>query len=147
MGSVVSLLFGKTSLEKYIQTIEIDSDRIIAIKVCNSNISILVVQIYLPSSNHSLAEYKDEVDTLYDLCSLHADTSDIVILGDFNGNFYRNVTSGLTSRNQYLENFRHDLGLTVTTSLPCCTGPPYTFVPYNHSQPSRIDHILVNEQK
>jgi len=62
MGDV-SIIW-KKSLEKYIQTIEIDSDRIIAIKVCNSNISILVVQIYLPSSNHSLAECKDEVDLM-----------------------------------------------------------------------------------
>jgi len=79
--------------------------------------SILVVHFYLPSSNHNLAEYKDEVDTLYDVCSLYADTSDIVILGDFNGNFYRNVTFGLTSNNQYLKNFRQDL--IVTTSFSC----------------------------
>jgi len=50
----------------------------IAIKVCNSNITILVVHIYLPLSNHSLAEYKDEVDTLYDLLRLEY-RKDIII--------------------------------------------------------------------
>ena len=40
--------------------------------------------------------------------TIFAKASDIVILGDLNDNSYRNVTSGLTFHNQYLENFRSD---------------------------------------
>ena len=60
-----------------------------------------MVHVYRPSNNHSLAKYKNKVDSLYGCCSLHADSSDIVIRGDFSSNFYRNVTFGRTSRNPY----------------------------------------------
>ena len=63
-----------------------DSDRIVGIKCASANCRpSFILAAYLPSSNHALEEFKECLDSLWDLYdSLSADGF-VILLGDFNG--------------------------------------------------------------
>jgi exonuclease III len=102
------------------------NDRIIAIKVQAKLISILMIQVYMPTLNHK----NDEVEELYVLIEeiLEEDGKDdtnTIIMGDWNGvvgdESYRNTDGphGLGRKNhrgQMLINFCERNGLIVTNT-------------------------------
>ncbi|KAH3750849.1 hypothetical protein DPMN_185384 [Dreissena polymorpha] len=68
-------------------------------------------------------------------------------MGDFNARFPRSdVTTHLRSRDMYYTEIAKSLHLYVATDTVSCTGPPFTFYPYNAVNPSRIDHVLLDER-
>ncbi|KAH3860016.1 hypothetical protein DPMN_022908 [Dreissena polymorpha] len=68
-------------------------------------------------------------------------------MGDFNARFPRSdVTTHLRSRGMYVTELAKSLHLYVATDTVSCTGPPFTFYPYNDVNPSRIDHVLLDER-
>ena len=54
----VALLWHK-SIDQYIQTLHIDSHRLIIIKLCLPRLNIVVIQVYMPPVNHSIQPFKD----------------------------------------------------------------------------------------
>jgi len=66
----VSIL-GHKSLDSIVQTVDINCDRIVAVKLCLQYSSILLVQVYLPASGHSIDIFKDTVDRLSDCVAAH----------------------------------------------------------------------------
>ena len=82
----VALLWYK-SLDKDVETIEIDSDRLVAIRLCLSSVSLVIIQVYLPSANHTVDAFKDVVDTLSDFCATHKAYSNIIVIDGFNASF------------------------------------------------------------
>lgn len=88
----VAFLWHK-SLHNMIEILDIGSDRLTAMKVSLSDQTLVILQVYLPCSNHKIDLFKDEVDKLNDICDSYGPQSKLVIMGDFNGTFLRNSTS------------------------------------------------------
>ena len=60
----VSLLWHK-SLDRRLELLDIDSDRLIAAKLFLHDISVVIVQVYLPTSSHGIDMFKTEVNKLH----------------------------------------------------------------------------------
>ncbi|KAH3727142.1 hypothetical protein DPMN_053068 [Dreissena polymorpha] len=68
-------------------------------------------------------------------------------MGDFNARFPRSdVTTHPRSRDMYVTELAKSLHSYVATDTVSCTGPPFTFYPYNDANPSRIDHVQQDER-
>ncbi|KAH3817224.1 hypothetical protein DPMN_118756 [Dreissena polymorpha] len=68
-------------------------------------------------------------------------------MGDVNARFLRSdVTTHLRSRDMYVTELAKSLHLYVATDTVSCCGPPFTFYPYNDANPSRIDHVQLDER-
>ena len=115
------------SLDSCIEKIQTGSERIAAIRMCLQHYSIIVIQVYLPSANLNSETFKCVVDQLYDLCAIYSTNNNIVIMGD------------------YVSSLCSIFNLTVVTDTDLCTSPQYTFYPYTGANPTRIDHILLDE--
>ena len=134
----VALLWHK-SIDQYVQTLHMDSDRLIAIKLCLPCLSIVVIQVYMPSANHSIQTFKDVIDKLSDTIAIYKEESISLVMGDFNVQYCsRNAYSDMRSRQNYTKNTH---GLTVITDAETCNDPAFTFIPYTDASPTRIDHI------
>ena len=67
-------------------------------------------------------------------------------MGDFNDRFTRKgVNPEVRTRDTYLTNMTRGFNMIAVTETPMCTGASHTFFPYTGGQPSRIDHILLDE--
>ncbi|KAH3849668.1 hypothetical protein DPMN_092071 [Dreissena polymorpha] len=134
-------------LDNLVGIVDTYSDRIAAIRICCGSISILILQVYLPAANRDIGSFKSAVDQLWDICTVHTESNYILIMGDFNARFPRpDVTTHLRSRDMYVTELAKSLHLYVATDTVSCTGPPFTFYPYNDANPSRIDHVLLDER-
>ena len=142
----VALLWHK-SVDSFVETIHIESDRIAALKLCLPNQTLVIVQVYLPCSNHSIETFKNEVDILSDLCNVYSNISNIVIMGDFNAKFvkFNRNNKYMRTRDVYVSVFANNMNLTAVTTSEICGGSKVSFVPYGNGSPSLIDHILVDE--
>ena len=128
-----SILWHK-SLDNFVETIEVDSDRLVAIKLVLSDVSLVILQVYLPSANHTIEAFKETVDTMIDFCTTYSQSCNILIMGDFNARF----DNSTRTRDIYVSNFALQYGLTPITVSNMCTGPDYTFIPYNVSNPTKL---------
>ena len=79
----VALLWHK-SIDQYVQTLHIDSDRLVAMKLCLPRLSIVVIQVYMPSANNSIQTFKDVIDKRSDTIAIYKEESNIIGMGDFN---------------------------------------------------------------
>jgi len=74
-------------------------------KLCLSRLIIVVIQVYMPSANHSIQTFKDVIDKLSDTIDICKEESNIIVMGDFNVQFCsRNAFSGMRSRQNYAKN-------------------------------------------
>ena len=134
------------ALDNYVEIIPTTSDRIAAIRMCMQGISIVIIQVYLPSTNHHFDTFKAEVDNLSDLCALYSSENQLIVMGDLNARCTSNdITASLRNRDTYLHKMAREFNLTAVTETDHCTGAQYTFYPYTAGRPSRIDHILIDE--
>ena len=141
----VALLWHK-SINQYVRIIDVNCDRLAVIKLCLPDISLLVVQVYLPSVNHSIDYFKQIVDELADICSVHAYDSNLVLMGDYNARFTsQSMAISQRTRDTYICNFAKERCLKVLTTSDICKGAQCSFYPYTSASPSLIDHILVDE--
>jgi len=140
----VALLWHR-SLYDNVEIIPTCTDRLAAIRLCLRDISIIIVQVYLPSANHNLTTFKTEVDALSDICSQHCGNSYLIVMGDFNARFTsKGVNPEIRTKDTYLTNMTRGFNMIAVTETPMCTGVSYTFFPYIGGRPSRIDHILLH---
>jgi len=134
-----------TSINKFVQTVSTDSDRIAAIKIALPFTNIYVIQVYLPSSNEHINTFKSEVDKLHDLISTFDTDSISIVMGDFNAYFHC-TGSGVRYRDAYLASFAQNHSMHAITGTDMCGGNKFSFIPGLNMAPSLIDHILVNER-
>ena len=137
----------KNSLSSLIEPVEVDSDRLIAIRVRCHNSFLTIIQAYLPSTNHSLDEFKAEVDILLDTTSTQQNESNVVIIGDVNARIHESFPcTRMNSKDIYLSRRLREVNLRVITGSGRSKGASHSFYPYNENNaPSLIDHLICDE--
>ena len=144
----VALLWKKSILATSI--VIQDEDRIIGISLKSNSGSIFYIfAVYLPSTNHTINEFTEYVDKLYNLYLEYSSLGTVIFLGDINaeisGTRY-NARPG--NRQQIMNDFLVTTGLYSPVSDTICKGPLNTFSPYESGlNRSLIDHILVDHSK
>ncbi len=81
------------SLSHRVRTIECESDRICAIEViglCHER-SVFVIGVYLPHTGCTIANFNEEVGILSDLVGKCKQEGEVIIIGDTNCNFGKQV--------------------------------------------------------
>ena len=112
-------------------------------KLCLPCHSIVVIQVYMPSANHSIQTFKDVIDKLSDTIAIYNEESYIIVMGDFN--------IQLCSRNVYSV-----WGIDKTTPRTLQTIMSWQLLltrkhvtvqplPSYRTSPTRIDHILTDD--
>ena len=120
----------------------IDDDRIVGLQFqIAPNQFAFIFQVYLPCRNHPIQAFKDYIDKLYNLWSLYSENGLVVFMGDFNANLLNNSTQD--SRNAYLKKFLNDTICIAANTLNICEGAKSSFVSYDGSSESLIDHIIL----
>ena len=132
-----------------IAPLDIDDDRIIGIKYnCWVNSAIYLFQMYLPCSNHTLTAFTEYVDKMRNILNLYSEKGIVVLMGDMNVNFLPNaIQCNPTGRKLRFLNFLRDTNLISLTTLEMCSGVSSSFVTYDNSTESLIDHILFPAEK
>ena len=138
-------LFWKRELDKYISLLDIDDDRLVGIEYqVAKEYYMYVIQMYLPSTNHCMQDFKEYMQKLQDLCSVYSNKGILILMGDFNA--HQNGSSCFKrydSRSVILRDFLAFNNLVSINSLPICTGANSTFVSYTGEFKSMIDHIAL----
>ena len=79
----VAILWHK-SIDTFVEPLDVDCDRVAAVKLSLNGANYVFIQTYLPCTNHTLDVFKATVDVLSDLCQQHDTSSSIIIMGDLN---------------------------------------------------------------
>ena len=144
----VALLW-KRSIDAQVTLLNIDDDRVIGVQYqIAENIFIYVIQVYLPSANHSIKEFENCMFKLQDICSMYLDKGTLVVMGDFNAHINGQVFLKRHDRRSHiLKQFLSGNNLSIANTLDLCTGTPSTFVSYCGQYTSMIDHMIVQTEK
>ena len=141
----VALLWHQ-NIDKNIEIVQTGSDRAAAVRFSTIDMSIMVIQVYLPTANNSFEYFKEEIDNISHLCAAYSEKSHIVIMGDFNAQV-ASIDEPETlnrTRDIYLNKLIQFSNLVIASDSSRCSGAPFTFYPYSNGRPSRIDHILMD---
>ena len=126
----------------------IQSDRIVRIKCEFSGCRpLLILSVYLPSSNHTLDEFQECFDLLWALYeSLSADGF-VIVLGDVNGDFGNCLgvrgKKEPNVRGKLLIDFANFFNVCPVNLLSSCSGPLETYISHCGRFRSTIDCILL----
>ena len=83
---MTSLRLRETCLYRVEVLENIDADRIVGIHCdLNNSVSLFILSVYLPSSNHNIDEYDEYLDYLWVLHGSLSAKGIVVAMGDFNG--------------------------------------------------------------
>ena len=123
--------------------------RIIGIKYnCSLNSALYIFQVYLPCSNYSLIAFTEYIDKLRNILNLYTEKGIVVLMGDMNVNLLPNASQvNPTGRKLRFLDFLRDTNLISLTTLESCAGASSSFVSYDNSTESLIDHILFPVEK
>ena len=77
----------RSSLSNYISPFDIDSDRICGVKYRLNNACFYIIQVYAPSSNHSIHIFREFIDLLQSVISMYSKMGHMVVMGDFNATY------------------------------------------------------------
>ncbi len=145
----VSILWN-IKLTSAIKLIDCDSDRLIAISIQLENrLSLTIIGVYLPDSHYGLDAYKDCLDKVKDMYFTYCDFSEVIILGDFNGQILgpSSVQEILVPRHKELQEAVVTMELVSAVTLGQCKGPGYTFNAFAGGPRTVIDHICLKHTK
>lgn len=144
----VAILWHK-KYDRNITPLSLDDDRIIGIKfVVNSSLSIYFFQMYLPCSNHALCVYKEYVGRLYNIISLYSENGIVILMGDMNINLLPGSSGNSSSnRSKCFMKFLQETSMLSVNKLEHCCGPKSTFVSYDNTTETCIDHIIFPSDK
>ena len=144
----VALLW-KCSIDSRISALNIDDDRMIGLQYqISENTFIYVIQVYLPSANHSVEDFETYLCKLQDILSMYADRGTLVVMGDFNAHLNgRTFVKFHDRRSKLFKQLLSVNNLLSVNTLPLCTGASTTFVSYSGEYTSLIDHILIGMEK
>ncbi|MCU7811905.1 MAG: hypothetical protein KZQ77_11825 [Candidatus Thiodiazotropha sp. (ex Notomyrtea botanica)] len=135
--------------DSYVTPLEIYDDRIVGIQIELSELCfIYMFQVYLPCSNHSIQSYKRYLEKMDNILSTYSDMGMIILLGDFNANILsKKFSKPHDYRSRYLMNFVNQNSLVAINTLEMCCGARSSFVSYDGSNESLIDHIMLPIEK
>lgn len=140
----VAILWHKKH-DNNIAPLSFDDDRIIGVKyTCNLTCDFYFFQLYLPCSNHTLEIYTEYIDRMRNILNLYSDRGIVVLMGDMNVNLLQSALhQNISGRKSYFLNFLHENNLVSLNTLGNCKGAKSSFVSYDNSCESLIDHILL----
>lgn len=128
-------------LDNYIVPLNIDDDRIIGIQLQTSpGQFIFIFQLYLPCVNSPIRNYRQYIDSLYDLWNMYSESGTVLFLGDYNAQI---DTSSNRTRDVLLCKFLTDTNLIPVNTLPSCKGAKFSYVSYDNEFHTLIDFICV----
>ncbi|MES9883123.1 MAG: reverse transcriptase family protein [Sedimenticola sp.] len=138
-------LMWKRCIDQHITPIDIDDDRIIGIQYeISKHVYMYIFQVYLPCSNHPIHEFREYLASLHELLCIYKDKGVVVMMGDYNAHINGPMlTKCLDNRGRDLLRFIDENNLVAINTLDMCVGAGSTFVSYDESSESLIDHILV----
>ena len=85
VGKGGAAIFWHRSLDNLVIPLETDSDRVCGIQYTfNQHLQFYILQVYAPSSSHSIQVYKDFIDYLHVCISMYSQTGLVIVMGDFN---------------------------------------------------------------
>ncbi|XP_064638347.1 uncharacterized protein LOC135494360 [Lineus longissimus] len=125
----------------------LDSDRVVGVSLAlASQRPVFFFMANLPSSNYPTNFYAEYVDYLFELCEFYSPTGEIVIMGDLNAQISGERTPSVAScqRTRALQSLLDRLILLSIPVSNLCSGPAYTFDPFEGSDKTLIDHICVS---
>ena len=95
----MAILWRHNSQTLSVTPLTLDSDRICAIRIEGSP-SVVVIGVYLPSSNASIDEYNDYLLQLEGVIAGMQHDGGILVVGDFNAHLYFNTVNEIASNEQ-----------------------------------------------
>jgi endonuclease/exonuclease/phosphatase family metal-dependent hydrolase len=148
----VSILWSK-NISGLVKPLDIGSNNIQGVEITNRDgSSIVVLNVYLPSANHGIDLFADAISMLSDACQYYTSFTRVIVCGDFNSNVIHGSRS-LISRNsdprrsRLMNTFTLNANLSSTVTCDICRGTRETFLPYDGSPGSQIDHILIDNSE
>ena len=123
----------------------VDSDRICAISIDTTSSPILVIGVYLPTSNSPIDEYRHCIHTIESLINRHRNMT-VIIAGDFNAHI--GATGGPrgigdpNSQGLLLLDMIHNNDLYIPTLSCLSTGPLHTF--FRGNTTTTTDYIIMD---
>ncbi|MES9884072.1 MAG: reverse transcriptase family protein [Sedimenticola sp.] len=142
-------LLWKRQYDACITPIDIDDDRIIGIQFeVSKSVYMYIFQIYLPCSNHPISTYRDYLDSIHALVCMYKERGVVIMMGDYNAHLNGSCfIKPLDSRGRDLSNFLVVNNLVSVNTLDVCVGAESTFVSYDESYESLIDHIVIGAER
>jgi exonuclease III len=128
------------SVENYIQVVQISSI---------AKNKLYLINVYLPAANHGYVAFDESIAQLYDIYHYYAQDGIVVICGDFNSR----VKSGSRSligrtpddrRSNHLQMLLSNNNQYSLVASEMCQGPAETYLPYDGSPGTQIDHVIVH---
>ena len=83
------------------------------------------------------------LDKFGNLLGLYSDKDMVIIMGDLNTNILSNSSRIQNNRNRYMIDFLASNNFVSVNTMEFCTGASSTFVSYDNTSESLIDHILL----
>ena len=109
------------------------------------NSYIYIFQVYLPSSNHPISEYRSYVDKLNDIIHVYVEKGIVIVMGDINAHLNsQHYSKPANNRTKYIETLLSTHNFVSINTLDLCEGAKSSFVTYDGRHESLIDHILVS---
>ena len=142
-------MFWKADIDSRISLLNIDDDRIMGVQYqLSKDRFVYIIQVYLPSANHSISQLEDYLTKLQDICSMYTEMGTLVIMGDLNVHINgRLFLKPPDRRSALFHHFTVANNMLSLNTLPLCAGASSTFVLYSGEHVSMIDHILLQVEK
>jgi len=148
----VSIIWSK-NISGSAKPIDIDNTNIQGVEInIREGSALVILNVYLPSANHGIDLYADYISILSEVCQYYTSFSRVIVCGDFNSNVFHGSRSLVSSnsdprRNRLMNNFMLNTNLSSTVTCDICRGTRETFLPYDGSPGSQIDHILIDNSE
>ncbi|CAC5389436.1 unnamed protein product [Mytilus coruscus] len=141
-------LFVKSSIVKYVESIDIDDTRITGIEIHTIHSeNIYCFCVYLPASSKPFEHFRIYVERLYDIYMIYSQLGTVIILGDINAkvNGPRSLNSVRDKRSETFAKFLDELRLVSLHLQSFGEGNTFTFQSYESGPSTAIDHILISK--
>ena len=148
----VSILWSK-DMAVSVKPIDINDNNIQGVQVnTHEGSSCIILNAYLPSANHGFDLFSDSISTLSDVCQYYTSFNRVIICGDFNSNVIHGPRALVNAnadprRNILINDFMSKTNLFSIVTCDICRGTRETFMPYDGSRGTQIDHILIDNSE
>ena len=130
-------------VDNKITPLSFEDDRIVGLQYeISPSAYVYIFQVYFPCTNHPMASFYDYVDKLSNLLGLYSDKGIVIIMGDLNTNILPNCLHTQNTRSRHMIDFLNSNNFVSLNTMDFCVGAPSTFVSYDNTCESLIDHIL-----
>ena len=144
------LIAWRSCLSSLITKVQVNSDRICAIKVSKLNdkgASLYIIGVYMPHQQCIISDFNEhlaELDLLITKCQLDGE---VMVIGDYNCHFGieqgPRFTGSTTRHGRLMIDMLNSRSMVLVDSLATCVGPTYTFRVDGVGE-SYIDHCAIS---